>query len=301
MLIPVMLVLVMAIWGGSFIAIKVALKYLSPIELVIARFLPSALLLGPLGMITARIKSNSTFWSSMSAKERWGAVLLSFLAVPAYHFCLNSGETMIPAGWASLVISLNPACITFFAAWILSERITLRRIIGIAIAFSGLLFIALTGKLNAIAGSQTSTLTILLGMTITLGAVVSWGGFTVGSKRIIGNRNSLLTLGWIMLLGVVWVIPWLRPAFFVKMAHAPSDVWWAVGFLSVGCTVVGFAAWFWVLERWAASRAGAFIYLVPLFALILGWLILKEPLGIKTGLGAGVVLGGVFLAGRREG
>jgi drug/metabolite transporter (DMT)-like permease len=288
----------MFIWGGSFIAIKIGLRYLTPYELVVARFVPSALLLFPLGVWSHRRKNGSGgFWRALTGRERLALVGLAFLAVPAYHVCLNTGETLIPAGWASLVISLNPACIVTFAALMLSERVGWRRFAGITLAFIGLVYIVLMVKGGGEAGIVDSVGRRLLGVAITLGAVLSWGWFTVGSKRLIAKHDPLSALGWTMLLGVLWLIPGLPVELPGKLAAAPAELWWAVGFLSVGCTVIGFAVWFKVLERWKASRAGVFIYLVPLFALFQGNLVLHEPLGIHVFIGAAAVLGGVILAG----
>ena len=300
--IPAALVGLMFIWGGSFIAIKIGLRYLTPYELVVARFVPSALLLFPIGAWSYRRRSGKAgFWRALTGRERLALVGLGFLMVPAYHFCLNTGETLIPAGWASLVISLNPACIATFAALLLSEPIGWRRLGGIGLAFAGLAYIILMAEGMENAAGADTTGQRLLGMAITLGAVLSWGGSTVGAKRLIARHEPLIVLGWTMVLGVLWLIPGLPAALPLKLAAGPAELWWAVLFLSVGCTVVGFIVWFKVLERWQASRAGVFIYLVPLFALGQGNLVLGEPLELHLFIGAAAVLGGVMLAGTKNG
>jgi len=288
----------MFLWGGSFIAIKIGLRYLTPMELVIARFVPSAIMLLPLGLWAAKRNKavSQRFWSSLSHREKWLAVVASILAVPAYHFCLNFGETMIPAGWASLVISLNPACIIIFASYLLHEKVGLRRWAGVGLALMGLVFIALT---HQVLGDDGRNLTVVqkgLGMVITLGAVISWGGFTTFSKKLIAGREPLEALGWTMTLGALWTLPFWRPSLIGKIAGSPPELLWSLIFLSVGCTVVGFVVWYWVLAQWPASKTGSFVYLVPLFALVISHVMLNEPLDMLTALGAGGVLGGVILA-----
>jgi drug/metabolite transporter (DMT)-like permease len=292
------LVLLMASWGGSFIAMKIGVKYLTPYELVLARFVPSAFLLWIIAVLKRKdIKHKSGFWRTLSQRQKWGLVLAAFLAVPGYHFCLNTGLTIIPAGWASLVISLNPACITVFAALILSEKIGIRRWIGISISFLALAYIALSRDIQTGNGEVMSFWAKTIGMLITFGAVLCWGGFTVLGKKFIRDHDSLVVLAWIIGLGTLMVLPGLRSDFFEKMANGNSELWVSVIFLSVICTVAGFAVWYWVLETWDASRAGAFIYLVPVFALISGLWILGEPLDLSLMLSASVVVGGVILAG----
>ena len=293
-----LVILLMATWGGSFLAIKVALRHLTPYELLLARFIPSALLMLPLLWLG---RPSRGVWRSLSWSERAYVAGLAFFCVPAYHFCLNTGETMIPSSWAGLVIALNPAAIMLMAAAGLKETLTLRRITGVGLAFAGLIFIALTHEAPGEAAAGFHLGRTLLGMTITLGAVVSFGLFSVGSKKLLSKRppaDGLQIVTWVLILGTGWLLPGLRPGFFAKMAAAPGELWLAIGFLATGCTVAGYVIWYWILGRWPASRAGAFIYLVPLCSLIFGHFGLGEPFNLETAIGAAGVLGGVILAGR---
>lgn len=289
-------------WGGSFVAIKIGLNYLTPGELVLARFIPSALLLFPIG-IWAQRRSGYSFspWVGAGGRAKLELIAASLFAVPFYHFCLNFGETMIPSGWASLVISLNPACITLFAAWLLHEPVGLKRWLGLGIALTALIFITLTNNAMTDDGTPGSMGIRLFGIFVTLGSVISWGGFTVISKRIMKRSHPLSTLGWAIGLGTLWVLPFFSKSLIDKIVSGPADLWWAIIYLSIGCTVVGFAMWFWALDQWQASRAGAFIYLVPVVALSAGWLFLNEPLDWLTVLGAAGVLWGVIIAGGDRG
>ncbi len=288
----------MFLWGGSFIAIKIGLRYLTPLELVMARFVPSALLLLPIGLWAGKRtgRGGLSFWRGLDRKEKVLAVVASFLAVPGYHGCLNYGETLIPAGWASLVISLNPAFIVVFAALILHEKVSLRRWGGIAVAFAGLLIITLGQDAPTESGLSATTIQKIFGVLITFGAVLSWGGFTTISKKLMRGRDPLENLGWLMTLGAVMSLPAYNPGVIEKLVAGGSELFWALMFLSVGCTVFSFVVWFWALDKWTVSRAGAFIYLVPLFALGIGAAMLDEPITVVTVLGASGVLGGVLLA-----
>ena len=288
----------MFLWGGSFIAIKIGLRHLTPFELVMARFVPSAILLLPIGLWAGKRsrRGGMTFWRSLDGKEKVLAIVASLLAVPIYHICLNYGETLIPAGWASLVISLNPAFIVLFASILLHEKVTLRRWGGIVVAFAGLLTITLGQDAPTDAGFSATTLQKMLGVLITLGAVISWGAFTTISKKLIAGREPLENLGWIMALGAVWSLPAWHSGMAAKLVAGGSELFWSLAFLSVGCTVFSYVIWFWALEQWSASRAGAFIYFVPLFALAISSVVLGEAVTLVTIVGAAGVFGGVLLA-----
>ena len=107
-------------------------------------------------------------------------------------------------------------------------------------------------------------------------------------------------MAWTIIFGTVWIAPVGNRDYFVKIYNAPLELWLAVGFLSVICTVAGFAAWYWAIKRWTVSRAGAFIYLVPIGALIVGNVMFDELMNLSVLLGVALVLGGVFLAGRKD-
>lgn len=296
-LIIVSLLMVMVMWGGSFVAIKFGLQYLTPYQLILARFIPSAILLIIIHALKDfRNKNKKFFWTSLDRQEKGLLLLISFLAVPGYHFCLNFGSTIIPAGWASLVISLNPACITVLAALVLRENISARQGLGIGLAFLGLLYIAFSHDLLSTTGAALPWWQKVGGIVIVLGAVLSWGGFAVFGKKLIAKRNSLEVLTWALTIGTLISLPWVRPDFIAACATTSLEFWGAVIFLSVGCTVISFIIWFWALKNWKASSAGTFIYLVPLIALISGNIFLDEPLDIHIAIGAVVVLAGVILA-----
>ena len=289
----------MFVWGGSFIAIKVGLRYLTPYELLLARFIPSALLLFPIAYLQRKDKNSIGFWRGLSKKGKLGLLAASLLSVPVYHFCLNFGETIIPAGWASLVIALNPAAIIIFSAWLLHEPIGLRRWSGVLLALAGIVYITTTTNVLSDDGKELLWWVKISGVAITMVSVISWGAFTTISKRLITGGNPMMVLAWSIGLGTIFLLPGLRTGFIQTMMAAPSELWWSVIFLSVGCTVIGFVVWFWALNRWSASRAGAFIYLVPLFALLQGRWLLNEPIGLTVAIGAVGVIGGGALAGTK--
>jgi len=287
----------MVVWGGAFIAVKVAIRHISPYQFILARFIPSLILLIPI--ILWQYRNNLAFlnlWKTLSRAERWKLILAGFLVVPGYHISINYGATLIPAGWTGLVIASNPACIAILAALTLGEKIPLRRWIGIGVALAGLVFIIAN---QSVIGSGGDELTIgqkALGVVITFGGVISWGGFTVLSKKLVQNSAPLVLLLWVLAIGTAIALPGIDPQLPQKMIDAPQELWWAVLFVSAGSTVFGFTVWFRVLQLWQASRAGVFIYFGPMVALFGGWWLLDEPMGIATIIGAATVICGVVIA-----
>lgn len=287
-------------WGGSFAAIKVGLEELTPMELVCARFIPSALLLLGINFLrpNPRKEGFAHIWKNFSPRNKVIFLLCSFFAVPGYHISLNTGETFIPSSWASLVISLNPTCITLLSALILRERVTLHRWVGLGISLLGLWIMILGSNDPTDRTKAISLMTALIGVVITLGAVLSWGFYTVLSRYLMDTTASLPLLTGVISVGTLLTLPWAGPHLWVKLANGSPQLWGSVIFLSVGCTVIGFILWFWAIRRWEVSRVGLFIYLVPLVAMLVGHFVFSEPLTRYTLLGSGAILGGVILGSR---
>ena len=288
----------MIFWGGSFAAVRVALRYITPIELIYARFLPSAiLLLIILGIGVLENGQRSSFLRSLSRKQWLILIISSIFQVPAYHFCMNLGGSIIPSSWVGLVISLNPASIAIFSVVLLNNSVSLQRWLGIVLSFAGLIFIAIINNAIGMSGSELTLGLKLWGMFVALGAVFSFGISTSLSKYLVQKSSSFKTMAWTIIIGTLWLLPVGNRQFFAKFAHAPAELWISVMYLSVFCTVAGFAAWYWAIKKWSITRAGAYIYLVPIFALIIGRLMFNEMMNLSVIFGFALVLSGVFLAG----
>ena len=113
------LVLITILWGNSFIAIKHAVQFLTPIELTILRFIPAAIAFAALLLPTRR----APFWA-MVRKEWPLLILLGLTGAVGYNIFLITGEQRIAAGTASLIVpSLNPVLTFILSIIFLKERL----------------------------------------------------------------------------------------------------------------------------------------------------------------------------------
>jgi len=141
----------------------------------------------------------------------------------------------------------------------------------------------------------------LLGGTFIVLALMSWALYTIGCRRVM-ERFSPLTVNWTTLLISIFLqIPLLLTNHKV-MVHGietvPMSGWLALGYVVVFATALGQQAWLFGVEGVGPSRAGIFVNLIPVSALVLSFLLLGEPIGEREIVGITLILGGVWLVNR---
>jgi len=283
-----LLVLVTLFWGNSFIAVKVIVQYVSPLELVTVRFVPVALIFAALLLPTR----GREVWAMVRA-DGWRLALLGLTGAVLYNTFLGWGETRVAAGTASLIIALNPTFIYTLSILVLGERFLWRRALGLAVAFAGLFVIVRWGSGRPIALDDVGyALIVML-------APLNWAVYTISGKTVIARHPPLLVVGVAMIFAGLFSLVFVRPSLIAQLPTLPASFWWAVLFLAVPCTVFAFVVWFGALERMPAGRAAGFIYLVPMFAVTFSRWLLDEPVTPALLLGAAILIAGVYLVNRR--
>jgi len=283
-----LLVLVTLLWGNSFIAVKVIVQYVSPLELVTVRFVPVALIFAALLLPTR----GREVWA-MVRSDGWRLAFLGLTGAVLYNTFLGWGETRVAAGTASLIIALNPTFIYTLSIVVLGERFLWRRALGLVVAFAGLFVIVRWGSGRPIALDDAGyALIVML-------APLNWAVYTISGKTVIARHPPLLVVGVAMIFAGLFSLVFVGPSLIAQLPTLPAEFWWAVLFLAVPCTVFAFVVWFGALERMPAGRAAGFIYLVPMFSVTFSHWLLDEPVTPALLLGAAILIGGVTLVNRR--
>ncbi len=274
--------LVVAIWGFNFVIIKLSVLELSPFWAAALRFLFAAV---------------PAVFFIRPPKTRWWIVAVFGLtfAFALYGFLNLAIGVGMPAGLASVVLQVQAFFTILIAFFVLGERPRRAQILGAAIAFDGIGFIALE-RFEGIS---------LLPFGLTLLAAISWGLANVLTKMA-GKVDPLAFIVW----GALWSVPPLfvlsyvmeGPEVLIRFFVAPDL--YIIGlmiFLSYVATLFGVAAWTWLITRHSASAIAPFSLLVPITGLLSGWLLLGETVsGMEIAGGILVVAGlGVSVIRRR--
>ena len=297
------------VWSNSFVAASYLLgaegrpAQLDWVTLSIARFVPVAPVALGWCLVFRRRES-----LRLLRRHPLRLTACGLLGAPAYNLALYYGqEHGVPPPVASLTTALLPLFVLLLAAVFLGEKLTRRRIAAFGVALIGLVVIALSkGEAGSIGGYG-----VVLGITAL--APLSWSLYTILSKPVMAEKESVLV--WTYLGIVIGSVPLFVALPFVAVdpiAALTADGWAALLYLSVLCTLVGYAVWTWLLQHLPASTVGFTVFLNPplttvsklLLAVLLPsyfvWrLDALEWLGGALAL-AGLALG-VLPGGRRDG
>ena len=282
------LVLITILWGNSFIAMKHAVQFLTPVELTILRFIPVAVAFAALLLPTQRI----SFWA-MVRKEWPILILLGLTGAVGYNIFVMTGSQRIAAGTTSLIVpSLNPILTFILSIIFLKERPTVKKVLGLIFASIGLYIIV------RYASGERIDFSYLRYVFITTLAPLCFAIYTILGKPLVARYPPLQVTGGAMMAAVIPLVFLIDGDLIAKLPTLPPTVWLSIAFLSFLCTVFALIVWFWALQQMEASKASSFTYLVPLFGVSFSQVILGEPITLALIIGGAILLGGVYIVNR---
>jgi drug/metabolite transporter (DMT)-like permease len=272
---PVELLLLAAIWGGSFLFLRVAAPKFGPLSLVDVRLALGALVLSPF-LWRARRQLAAAGWFRILA------IGLVNTLLPFLLFAWSAERA--PAGVSAIVNSMAVPFAALAAFALFGERLGMRRLAGLA---AGLIGVAILAD-GDIGGSG-------LGPAVAAGTAAAflYGVSANLVKRYFSGLPAAAVAAATLAWGAVLLAPfaaWQRPA-----AHVPAQAWFSLIALGVVCTGFAYALYYRLIQRVGAPRATTVTYLVPVFGVLWAWIALDEPLTISMLLGGVLILGGMLL------
>ncbi len=273
------LTLLGAIWGGSFLFMRVAASEFGALPLVEARLALGALVLLPF-LWQARAHFTPALWLRIAGIAAVNSVL---------PFALFAwGAERAPAGIGAITNAMTVMFTALVAYLFYGEQIGARRLGGLAAGFVGVAVLA-SGKIAganvgaaALAGAAAS-LCYGFGINLVRRYLTSLPAAAVAAANLLTGS---------LLLAPLALYTWPHQAI---SAHA----WLSAVLLGVLCTGVAFVFYYRLIARIGAPRTATVTYLIPLFGVIWAWLILGEPLTLTMALAGTLILAGVALSQQR--
>lgn len=281
------LVVLFVIWSNSFHAIAYFRQTMkvSATDLVILRYGPVV----PFCLAYA-LRDWRKSWRLL--RVAWlRIVTMGLLTVSGYNLALNWGQGRVPPATASLIIALNPVFTYLMAMMFLGEKRDSMKFVGFAIAIMGIYLLVNAQSSAYEPGYSLSALVVLL-------APLSWASATVIGKPLAERIDPLLLT--FLALGI-GSLPYLIGliigigAVHQTLVTMNLTGWLALIHLSLPCTVIGFAIWFWALRRLPASTVSAFVFLNPPLTTLFGAVWGTESWHWSTAIFGSLTLVGVAL------
>ncbi|MEQ4720798.1 EamA family transporter [Nonomuraea sp. B19D2] len=264
-----------AVWGFNFLVMQVGLRHFPPLLYAGIRFtmaaFPALLFVGRPGVP----------W-------RWVAGVAAAVGVGQFGLLLVGMRAGVPAGLASLVLQTQVLFTVLFAVTLLKERLTARRVLGLAVALGGLALVTLDFGVSGPLGA----------FVLCLGAAAAWGLGNVIQRRA-APPDSLRFMVWVsafsappLLLLSLWLegVPALSPS---------VEGWLSLVYVAFISTLGGFGVWGLLLRRYDASTVAPYTLLIPVFGMSSAALMTGEPISWLKLVAAALIVSGVLYAGTK--
>lgn len=276
------------LWGSSYLMIEIALRAWLPEQITGLRIVLAAIVL----LVSA------TFSRSSFPREWWAWAY--FLAIAVIGNCLpffliSWGQQQVESGLAGILAASTPLVVLILAHFVLpDERLGRRQVVSFMLGFAGIVVLMGPDSLAALAGSGDR----LLAQLAILGGAVCYATATVIARRM-PPVSPLVTSAGVMILASGLMAPFIVDGAATLPAAAGPAVF-ALGFLGVLGTGAASILYFYLIAQAGARFTSVINFLVPVWAITLGAMILGEKLPISTWLALILILSGLLLISRSD-
>lgn len=270
----------LVLWASAFVVIRFLGHGLQPGPLAFARLLTGTVVLTLLA-VSRRPRRKLPRGSALGLVATYGVFWFA-----GYAVALNWAERHLDAGTASMLVQLAPLLVAVTAGFIFGEGFPQPMIVGLIVAFGGVVIISL-GRHS---GGTNDGTGVVLGL---LAAVLYAVGVLV--QKLALPRVDALTATWLgCTVGAVATAPFAGQA-WTELGLASASEWLGVVFLGVGPTAIAFTTWAYALSRMPAGRLTVTTLVVPAIAIVMSWLTLGEvPTAVAIVGGCLCIIGVLF-------
>ncbi|WP_283139689.1 EamA family transporter [Rhizohabitans arisaemae] len=271
-----LLAIVYVIWGSTYLAIAIVIQTMPPLLSGALRFLSAAAVLALILFLRGR---GSIL--RVTPRELGGAALIGLLLLTTGNGLVSVAEQYISSGLAALLVASMPLWLVVFRV-IARDRPHLLTLTGVLVGFGGVALLTF--------GDGDTAATSTFGVTVVLFASFSWAIGSFFSGRVPMPRDPFAASTYEMLAGGLGLaVGGLIFGERLNLAEFSTASWLGLAYLVVFGSLIAFTSYVWLLENAPISLVSTYAYVNPAVAVLLGVLILSEPV-TPVILGAGVVI-----------
>jgi drug/metabolite transporter (DMT)-like permease len=270
--------LVYVIWGSTYLGIRYAIQSIPPLLMAGARFFTAGMILFVWSSLRGVPRPTGRQWRNAAAA---GTLLLL-----GGNGLVTWAEVRVPSGLTALLVATASLWMVVIAWAVGGERPGRRAWAGIACGLAGVVLLVGPSLVGASGGVDPA------GAAALLGSALTWSIGTIVARRSELPSDTLMATAAEMLTGgsalLVASVLFGEPARF-DLAHVTTTSWLAFGYLVGIGSLVAYSAYTYLVARTTPAKLGTYAYVNPVVAVILGWLIAGEPIGLRT-IGAMIVI-----------
>ncbi len=273
------LLLLAALWGASFLFLRVAAPEFGPVALIEVRVVLTAVFLVPILMARS---------GTADLKTHWQPILMVGALNSALPFCLFAYSTLYLTGGFAAIINATSPLFGAIVAWLwLGDRLSSDRVVGLAIGFAGVVVLVWNEISFELAGAGLAVPAALLASALYGVAANYTKKYLSGVAPLALATGSQIGAAMLLLPAAVW----LRPE-----APVSLRAWLATVVLGIACTAIAYLLYFRLIANVGPARAISVTYLIPGFAVMWGAMFLHEALTLNMIIGCVIILLGTALA-----
>lgn len=289
LLLALQLTAVAFLWGGTWVAARTAVADAPPLTVASWRFFLASVALGAL----LWLREGFPRWSLV---EWWSMTKLGLTGIILYNLCFLYGLQHIEAGRGALVVALTPVAISMADQFSGNRRFAIKGWGGVFLAFFGCLWVVTRGNHRGLIDGSVG-----IGELLILGCVVLWSIYTFTGRKITLHHSALsMTFGASLTGWLGLTLMAILRGEWLEIGRLQWNSSLAIVFLGLFGTALAFTWFADAVARIGPSRAGMFINLVPVFAVLLGSVLLNEPIPPSVLGGGALILIGVIITNRTD-
>jgi drug/metabolite transporter (DMT)-like permease len=278
------------IWGGTFIATKIALQEVSPATIVWLRFAMGVVILG------AAVFSRKQF--ALPEKNEWlYLALLGFLGVTFHQWLQATGLQTAKATTTAWIVATTPVFIAILGWLGLKEKLSWVQVSGIVVAAFGVLLIVSKGNFSLFFSGGEGT----FGDLLIFISALNWAVYTILSRRELARHPAARMMFYVMLLGWLFTNIWIfgfGPG-LSEIGQLTTRGWGAILVLGILGSGLAYIAFYDALQALPASQLGAFFNIEPLVTAVLASVMIGEALTLISLVSGAIIIFGVWLVNRK--
>jgi drug/metabolite transporter (DMT)-like permease len=273
------------VWGSTYLAISIGVREVPPFLLAAIRFFTAGLVLFLWALARGESSPTARQWKSIS--------LIAILIFVIDYGFLFWAEQRVPSGMAAVVTAIIPALMTISEILILkTQKLTIRLATSLFIGLAGVA-ILMSRTLN-LGGTPIDALGAIALIIASIGWAIASAllrKLPLPASKVVSSASQMLAGGFFLFITAAA----LGEFHNFHPANVSGQAWLSLLYLIIFGSIIAFTAYVWLIHHESPTKVSTYAYVNPVVAVLLGYFLAHEPLGLRTILGSALILSSIIV------